>query len=175
MNCGKRLVALFSVVALLGCKESASPIPSLSTGVLAVEAGIVYRTGPQPVAREQLRVFDSDLEGLLSSVHFVSPRGDPSVWAFGLGLSKRCNEEHTSRAEKALAELSSHLVRTIETDFDGKAEVSLPVNRRYYVFAFHETGGGELLIWNVSAPIDSAGERVRVFLDQKNAKISRSC
>ncbi|HMV87226.1 MAG TPA: hypothetical protein PKA34_29315 [Blastocatellia bacterium] len=167
-------------VVLVSCKSLSS-----QTGNLSIEAAIVYAVGgPQPVAREEIRLLKKD--GL--EVHFNGAYNTGAIddrltnyflaryYADSEAKQKRDSPEQVyldlvKEAGRVEQELKDSTAFITTTDFAGKAEFKdLPVGKTFYVYAVAPTRGGHCL-WNLKTEIKPGANHL--ILDQKNAAFAR--
>jgi len=145
---------------------------NVSTGSLAIQAGIVYRYGaPQPVARTEFVILDDDPEAIITRAGiqgkktWAMPR--MSIMQSFLFMQQGGNWYD---GERALSSLKPHVVAGGTTDFNGNLLLTGLPAKRLYIFGMTQTRGG-WAIWNVWIEI-KAGQLQNAILDQNNAAIS---
>ena len=145
---------------------------NLSTGSLAIQAGIVYRYGaPQPVARTQFAILDDDPESVISRAGIQGKK----TWAMPrMSIMQSFLFMQQGGiwydGERALASLKPHVLAGGTTDFNGNLVLTGLPPKRVYIFGMTQTRGG-WAIWNVWVDL-KAGQLQSVILDQNNAAIS---
>jgi hypothetical protein len=159
-------IAMDEVAAILFSESTiaAAPQPAApTTGTLAMEAGIIYKSGGnQPVGRTAFRLLDSDLESLISAAGLRADKGIDlvSTWA----IKRRYNTDAILlQIEESIKQ---HTVQAVTTDFNGKAQFeNLPL-AKYFVYGITETRRG-FAVWSV--PVEIKAGQNSVVLDQNNA------
>jgi len=163
-------ISLFFALCLTSC--------SFFKGTLNIEAAIVYKVGgSQPLARVKFYLLDQDLEQIFKEA------GDTEDERYNENIKKwekhkrpfkvddlitfqnnpYLFEEEQSRLKSAIAE---HIKYTVETDFQGKAQLSNIETGIYYLYGITDTRGGTAL-WNLRLEIKNGSNSV--MLDQNNA------
>ena len=145
---------------------------NVSTGSLAIQAGIVYRYGaPQPVARTEFVILDDDPEAIITGAGIQGKK----TWAMPrMSLMQSFLFMHQGGnwydGERALASLKPHVIAGGTTDFNGNLVLTELPAKRLYIFGMTQTRGG-WAIWNVWVEV-KAGQLQNAILDQNNAAIS---
>ncbi|HKR13802.1 MAG TPA: prealbumin-like fold domain-containing protein [Pyrinomonadaceae bacterium] len=159
-------IAMAEVAAIVFSEPTVAVTPqpaAPTTGTLAMEAGIIYKSGGnQPVGRTEFRLLDADLESLISGAGLRADRGIDlvSTWA----IKRRYNADATLlQIEEAIKQ---HTVQSVTTDFNGKAQFDNLPPAKYFVYGITETRRG-FAVWSV--PVEIKAGQNSVVLDQNNA------
>jgi hypothetical protein len=161
----KKLFYFLLFLFCLLCHSSCS----IFSGTLNLEAAIIYQFGgAQPVAKEKFYLLDQDLEQI------VKEAGETEDFKPGTGDYKRpYNMEDVkfpSLLNKQFRELqpiiAKHIKYTLETDFQGKAQLSNISIGTYYLYGVAETRKGSS-VWNLKVEINRGDNKIS--LSQNNA------
>jgi hypothetical protein len=136
---------------------------SASVGNLEIEAQIVYQIGgPQPVARETFYLYDVDpatlnIPGAEKSRHSIATW----ITSFNMGGSSFGPSKDVEAVTKP------HIVKTVKTDFQGKAVFNDLTPRDYWLVGKAETRGNFPEYW-IYEVIVRPGDN-KVLLSQDNS------
>ncbi len=163
---------------------SIKTVPEQPTAsVLSIEAGIVYRSGDvKAVARTLFYLLDDDLGKILkdAGVKFPIVRGANNkppealtasdfAGMFGVYAKYGDHDGETFYAD-SLAALKLHIVKTVTTDFTGKATLDPVAPGTYYLMAVASTPQSYAM-WNMRLELKPGP--FAVSLDQNNAIFAR--
>jgi hypothetical protein len=157
--------------------EPSAPAPPVKqTGVLALEAGLVYKSGDvKPVARTEFHLLDQDLVKILQDAG-VTPKEGTSLartaaqgnMAFTFALAAKYNSlpDNQSFYLAAMEAIKPHILKTVTTDFSGKANFEPVSAGSYYLMGLASTPRG-FAFW--SMPVEIKAGQTSIVLDQNNA------
>ena len=154
-----------------------------TTSTLSIEAGIIFRSGDvKPVARTLFYMLDDDIGKILkeAGVKFPIVRGannkppealTPEDFAGMFGVYAKYGDHggETFYAD-SMAALKPHIVKTVTSDFTGKATFDPVAAGTYYLMAVAPTPQGYAM-WNMRLELKPGP--VAVSLDQNNAIFAR--
>ena len=149
-----------------GAKSTATVKKSVSkSGIIEMQAGLVYPNGVQPVARTKFVILDNSLEKILQDAGLQKPeRAENFAHAYAMGL--RYPSSFGEFAAKAQQVLEPHIKQSLMTDFEGKImSTPLPIGT-YYIMGIGQTRQG-YAIWNLK--VDVVVGQNKIILDQNNA------
>lgn len=151
-----------------------TPVPS---STLSIEAGLVFRSGDtKPVSRATFHLLDEDAAKILS-VAGLKPDDEQLRISKDIGqalidtyaISARYGdtlEKYRAFYPAATQALQPHILKTVTTDFSGKAAFEDVAPGTYYVMGWSQTPRG-YVIWNLKVEV-RAGQN-SLLLDQNNA------
>ena len=155
--------------------QSSSVSPDAATATLEIEAGLVFETGPRPVAREKFYLLDVSLDDLVKRYKDATPKHKPLTiemfalyltW-IGVGDTDGRGERQRSLANAVLQDVRGHVVKEVTTDFGGRARFEgVPVGG-YYIFGTTVRVGRAAVVWNL--PVELKPGANSTVLDQHNA------
>jgi hypothetical protein len=151
-------------------------MPTPATGILAIEAGIINKSGGvQPVARTEFRLLDADLASLISAAgmrpdpnmkeHLADAKAD-LIMTWGLDTKYPSEKPLVLQIAEAIKQ---HTIQAGLTDFNGKVEFADIKPGQYFIFVRTQTREG-FAIWDL--PIEIKAGRNSILLDQNNAAVS---
>lgn len=157
--------------------ERITPPPAAKqNGTLALEAGLVYRSGDvKPVARTEFHLLDKELAQLLQDAGVRPPEksiiagtGAGGNLAFSFALAARYNSlpDNQPFYLAAMEAIKPHIVKTVTTDFSGKATIDVVPAGSYYLMGISATPRG-FAFWNL--PVEIKAGQNSLVLDQNNA------
>lgn len=160
-----------------GASSSNVKAPSgRKNSVLAVEAGLVYKSGDvKPVARTEFYLLDDHLGKILQQAGLEPERmssndgRDPAeslVFSYGLATVYSSLPDQQAFFLKAQEAIKPHIIETVTTDFGGKAQFSSVAAGTYYLMGVARTPNG-MALWNLR--VDMKAGQNSVTLDQNNA------
>jgi hypothetical protein len=154
--------------------QSSSASPDAANATLEIEAGLVYESGPRPVAREKFFLLDVSLNDLVKRYKDATSKHKPLTiptfavyltWIVAGDLDGHGPPER-SLANAVLRDVRGHVVKEVTTDFGGRARFeSVPVGK-YYIFGATVRVGGAV-VWNL--PVELKPGANSTVLDQHNA------
>jgi hypothetical protein len=154
-----------------------SPLSSAQsqTADLAIEAGLVYETGPRPVARERFCLLDLSLADLVKPYRDATAKHRPlTIQSFavyltwiGAGTLDGHGPAERSVAESILRDIQRHVVKEVTTDFNGRARFEGLPPGPYHLFGASVRTGKGAVVWNVPVELKSGANSL--ILDQHNA------
>lgn len=158
---------LISADAVAQAAATPTPVPAPSTGSLAMEAGIIYNMGGnQPVGRTAFALLNASLASLIQDSGYRSRFNQIdliSAWGIDRQYPNTSNAEVLSRIDAAISE---HTIKTVTTDFNGRAVFENVQPGSYFLVGIAQTRRGHA-IWNV--PIEIKAGQNTIILDQHNA------
>lgn len=167
-----------------GTWKAAGEVQKPDRGKLAIDVGIVYETGPRPVARQTFYLLDTSLAELvapyitLEDRRYADSHGETSgasrfqIFAAYLTYMDSIDMDDTAVKKrqacvKALAAIRKHIVSTATTDFTGKASFEAQAPGKYYLAGFVVTPGKTSMVWNITVALGPGLQSM--VLDQNNA------
>ena len=151
-----------------------TPEPEAS---LQFDAGLIFKSGDvKPVARTTFYLFDGHLGEILRDGGVKSTMGgaqadptSPQLLLLQFALCKRTEVLPDSAAfvKLAMPVLQPHIVQTVTTDFNGKAQFPPVKPGTYYLTGFAEVGKASAT-WNLKITLKSGSNSVT--LDNENAE-----
>jgi hypothetical protein len=184
-------IALIISASILGCQPKSQQSPSANSNAataskiqstLSIEAGLVYKTGDvKPVARTELHLLDDDAEKILKEAK-VEKKGRLKKWkevSFldSYAAAKLCVNRLTrcpalkdawDLVKDSTAALEPHIVKSLTTGFDGKANFEPVSAGTYYVMGIYMREEG-FVTWNVKVELNSVSQQL--ILDQNNTSM----
>jgi hypothetical protein len=156
-------------------KAAARAATNQLTGTLEIQAGIVFQSGPRPVARETFYLINTSLADLVSAYVDKNPKYKPlTMETFAVALSWLGTSDQSPYASKEraasgeiLQQMQKHVVKTITTDFAGKATFEAVPVGNYNVAGFQVMRGKGGIVWDV--PVEIKAGANSLILDQHNA------
>jgi hypothetical protein len=155
--------------------QSSSASPDAATATLEIEAGLVFESGPRPVAREKFYLLDVSLNELVKRYKDATPKHKPlTIEMFALYLTwigagdiDGHGPPERSLANAVLHNVREHVVKEVTTDFGGRARFEgVPVGG-YYIFGATVRVGRSAVVWNL--PVELKPGANSTVLDQHNA------
>jgi len=136
---------------------------------VAIEAGLVYGTGPQPVARTQFYLLERDLKGILKATGLEDKGGTGRIAQLAMAKKYQRLADQREYYRKGMTALREHAIDSTTTGFEGKAQIEDISPGTYYLVGFTETRQG-VAAWNLKTEVQS-GENAFI-LDQDNAEVA---
>jgi hypothetical protein len=137
--------------------------------VLSFETGLVFKSGDvKPLARSTFYLLDDNLENILRNAGF-QPESDLSLLnSLGMAYYGRELEKYRTTYDKAMEAMKPHIVATVTTDFNGKAQFSAVPEGTYYLMGIGQLYK-QVVLWNLKVDLNSGQNSVT--LDQNNAAV----
>lgn len=143
---------------------------SAGTGVLSIQAGIVYKMGgSQAVARVPFFLLNKDLNAILSDAGLQPDRGMNLLETFAFATRYQSQSKYAQFYQAAMRAIQPHIVAQTVTGFDGVGQFPAVAAGVYYVMGYTQTRGG-FALWNVSVGVPTG--QSSFVLDQNNAAIA---
>jgi hypothetical protein len=184
-------------LALIFASTRAAPetVNARPSTTISIEAGIVYTTGPQPVAREEFRLLRQSLKQIAARVH-RSAEYQTALAAEGKSDDPPATEEVTDESaatEQAInrvmrpfrelvaskpigtklrlmdGAINQATADSMITGFDGKGRFRPVPAGSYFVFGITKLRDGRYSVWCV--PVIAKSPAATVILDQNNLMI----
>ena len=137
----------------------------VSKNSLNIKAALVYSFGgAQPIARTKFYILNADL-------NVIAQKADIDVRKTPLSLAITADELQariTNKPSRFMEAMKPYIVKTITTDFDGKAVFEDVPTGNYFLYGRAQTRSG-WAIWSLS--INTQGTQT-ILLDQNNAIIA---
>ena len=156
-----------------------APTTSKQTGVLSIEAGLVFQSGDvKPVARTTFYLLNADLAQILREAGIkptdklsesAEPTDNDFVLSFAFANRYAALDKYQAFLPAALATIKPHIVQSVTTDFTGKA-VFEPVPEGVYYLVGVATPAKAIVAWNLKVNV-KAGQS-SITLDQNNAEVA---
>ena len=138
---------------------------NVSKNRLDIKAALIYSYGgAQPVARTKFYVLNADL-------NVIAQKADIDVKKTPLSLAITADElqaKLTNKPSRFMEAMRHYVVKTVTTDFDGKAVFEDIPTGNYFLYGRAQTRSG-WAIW--SLPIKTEGTQT-ILLDQDNAIVA---
>jgi hypothetical protein len=155
--------------------QSSSASPDAANATLEIEAGLVFESGPRPVAREKFYLLDVSLNELVKRYKDATAKHKPlTIQTFavcltwiGAGDIDGHGAQERSLANAVLRDVRGHVLKEVTTDFGGRARFEgLPVGN-YFIFGATVRVGRGAVVWNL--PVQLKPGANSTILDQHNA------
>jgi hypothetical protein len=154
------------------------PTPTPAEARIAIETGIVYASGDvKPVAREKFYLLDADIGQVLFDAGLKPPvdarpaytRNEQQqlVNSFAMAvLDSTTSMERLEFYQASKKLFPAHIIKSVETDFSGKASFESVTPGTYYLFGITKTRKA-FAVWNYR--VDAKAGETKITLDQHNA------
>lgn len=157
-------------------ERTAPAEPAKENGVLSLEAGLVYRSGDvKPVARTEFHLLDQDLVKILEDAGVKPKEGSLLArtaaqgnmnFAFALAAKYNSLPDNQPFYLAAMEAIKPHILKTVTTDFSGKANFEAVPAGTYHLMGLASTPRG-FAFW--SMPVEIKAGQTSIVLDQNNA------
>ena len=138
--------------------------PAPTTGSVSIEAGLIFQSGDvKPVARTTFYLMDADLREVLKPFG-----GTPGSLRSQLDFLRAFSGYPKAKADydKLKGTVEQHVVTTVTTGFDGKANFSDVRPGVWFIYGAYKVGKNEVA-WHVKVEVKS-GIAVTLILDNSN-------